>query len=85
MNQSTTTFHLRNVVIHFDTSAECAQGKPKCAATAYSCMKGFGGARLKKMTWNRAQKPWRGEAVKFKNTVACRALEGGGLKHALEW
>ena len=32
---------------------------------AYSCMKGFGGARLKKMTWNRAQKSWRAEAVKL--------------------
>ena len=48
-------------------------------------MKGFAGVRLKKMTWNRAQKSWRGEAVKLRNTVACRVLEGGGLKHALEW
>ena len=39
---------------------------------------------VKKMTWNRAQKSWTGEAVKLKKNVACRVLEGGGLKHALE-
>ena len=37
------------------------------------------------MTWNHAQKSWRGEAVKLRNAVACRVLEGGGLKHALGW
>ena len=45
----------------------------------------FWGGEVKKMTWNRAQKFWRGEAVKLRNTVACRVLRGGGLKHALEW
>ena len=26
------------------------------------------------MTWNRDKKPWRGEAVKLRNTLACRVL-----------
>ena len=78
------------------TGAECKQGKPQCGATAPTPVnflekqkiflhERFWGGEVTKMTWNRAQKSWRGEAVKLRNTVACRVLEGGGLKHALEW
>ena len=28
------------------------------------------------MTWNRDKKSWRGEAVKLRNTLACRAFGG---------
>ena len=32
------------------------------------------------MTWNRDKKSWRGEAVKLRNTLACRVLGGEVLK-----
>ena len=35
------------------------------------------------MTWNRDKKSWRGEAVKLRNTLACR-FWGGGLENHLE-
>ena len=28
------------------------------------------------MTWNRDKKSWIGEAVKLRNTLACRVLRG---------
>ena len=28
------------------------------------------------MTWNRDKKSWRGEAVKLRNTLACRVWGG---------
>ena len=36
------------------------------------------------MTWNRNKKSWRGEAVKLRNTLACRVLAEGGLENDLE-
>ena len=36
------------------------------------------------MTWNRDKKSWIGEAVKLRNTLACRVLGGEGLKNDLE-
>ena len=36
------------------------------------------------MTWNRDKKSWIGEAVKLRNTLACRVFWGGGLENDLE-
>ena len=32
------------------------------------------------MTWTRDKKAWSGEAVKLRDTLACRVLGGGGFR-----
>ena len=42
---------------------------------AYSCMYGFGAGGLENDLESN-KKSWRGEAVKLRNTLACRVLGG---------
>ena len=46
-----------------------------CEVEAYSCMYGFGGGGLENDLESN-KKSWRGEAVKLRNTLACRVLGG---------